>query len=391
MCKKLLIVLSIIGSVALVSGCDGTHEYAPATCQSPARCVTCGKTKGDPLEHIWQEADCDNPRTCSVCGTTEGEALGHNWTEPSCLEARTCLTCGATLGDPYPHTWIEATCISPRHCVVCGTVEGDYAPHSWIAASYNEPKTCAICGATEGAALQPYSANGQFVYSLNQGAMQAYSTITGYDNSLARGSVTVLEYNKYTSDATHPMKEGYEWREVKLQFDMDKHCRIMWGYTDSYLGLSEYARSDYITHPDGSRESVMSTQSFYTEAVPITPGTTGVSSNNGSTTGTSANGGSTEGATQTPAATAAPTQSASATPGASDSSSSKPGPTPAPGGTVIVPTPTASPVVASRYVSYLSKAVQVPVDYKGLVFYVCDADYERNHIVDNSFLYMQMD
>lgn len=372
MTKKIISFLTIILSLACLSGCCLVHNWTDATCTTPRTCLDCGKTEGEPLGHDYIPATCTTPKKCVVCGFEEGIPLEHTWSKATCTEPVYCLECGETRDAYAEHTWIAATCVRPRYCSVCGLTEGDYAPHQWVDASFNSPRTCAMCGATEGTALKSYvSAAGDYNYSLRVGGSQDYSTITGYDNRIARGTVTVLSYDKIVTDDSHPYKEGYEWREVKVRFDMDKASRVMWGYTDSYTGLSEYARTNYITYADGTREKVEAYQSFSSVVVtptpaPVTPSPSPTPSPEPTPTAAPTSGGS------QPATSPTPPTAPQITPS----------PTPTP-----IPTPESEP---GKYISYVTQSVQVPVKYDGLVFYVCNADYELDHTVDDTFLFMQM-
>ena len=389
----ILMIMTIIASLSL-TGCTFhlEHEWEPATCEKPATCKIGGETKGEPLGHDWEPATCTQPRTCKRCGATEGEPIGHQWLEATCQRARTCAVCGVVEGEPLEHTWIEATCISPRHCSVCGVTEGGLAEHKWVEATYNSPRTCIVCGLTEGSAADTYlGSTGGYSpssYSLYAGAKADYHTITGYDNNISHGNVTVVNYRKFNSDSGHPAAEGYEWREVTVQFAMDRPCRVMWGYTDVYSGPAEYARTDYITYSDGSREKVLATQNFNTTTV-VPSGAVNAPTPEPTPTPTP-----TPEPTPSPTPTPTPT-SASGTPGATSGASSTaltapqitPSPTPTP---TPEPTPTPIPSEPGKYISNVVQAVRVPIRYDGLVFYVCNADYELDHQVDDSFLYMEM-
>lgn len=102
------------------------------------------------LAHDWVEATCDTPRTCKVCGETEGEALGHVWKEATCVLPKTCEVCGETEGEALGHEMVAPTCQRLAHCVVCGYEEGEFADHDWIEATCLRPKHCEVCGVTEG-------------------------------------------------------------------------------------------------------------------------------------------------------------------------------------------------------------------------------------------------
>ena len=54
------------------------HTFVPATCTTPATCLGCGATEGQPLEHNWEDATCLAPKTCPDCKATEGVPLEHD-------------------------------------------------------------------------------------------------------------------------------------------------------------------------------------------------------------------------------------------------------------------------------------------------------------------------
>lgn len=121
-CKKAICMVLLIGILVLLAGCSHTHEWNPATCESPEICSECGETNAESaaLGHSWVDATCELPRTCSVCNKTEGQALGHKWEDATCDIPRTCSVCHKTDGEPLGHAWIEATCQTPATCSVCG-------------------------------------------------------------------------------------------------------------------------------------------------------------------------------------------------------------------------------------------------------------------------------
>ncbi|MCR4651975.1 MAG: hypothetical protein K5662_09530 [Lachnospiraceae bacterium] len=366
--SRLLSTVIVIMAALLMEGCH-LHQWEEATCAAPATCKICGATKGEPLEHQWEEPTCTEPYVCSVCGAREGEPLGHNWTEATCLYPATCAICGETTGETAPHVWIAANCIQPRHCAVCGLSEGSTLPHDWVDAGYNNPRTCSVCGLTEGKALTPYYLRNDFRFGLSTDADADYTTITGYDTSKATGKVRIKEYRTFNSDTGYEYKEGYEWREVTVEFSMDRPCRVMWGYTDSFIGLDEYARTDYITYEDGSREKIAAIESFKSDTM------TAAGSDQSSSTGDVSSSGD--------------SSSSGSDSSSSDSSSAATTPTPTPEPTS-VPTPT-SASEPGKYLLTAKQAVRVPVDYEGLVFYVCNADYEIDHTPDDTFNFFKMD
>ena len=81
---------------------DEDHKYADATCSTPATCIYCLATTGEPSgEHTMLPANCGQPARCQYCDYTEGDVTGE------------------------PHTWLNASYTAPKLCKVCGTTEGD--------------------------------------------------------------------------------------------------------------------------------------------------------------------------------------------------------------------------------------------------------------------------
>lgn len=75
------------------------HSWSRPTCTEPAKCIYCGKNKGNTLgKHKWKKANCTTPKTCRHCDKTEGEPLGHDWTEATCTEDSICKIC-AEVGE----------------------------------------------------------------------------------------------------------------------------------------------------------------------------------------------------------------------------------------------------------------------------------------------------
>ncbi len=181
------VVLLLILTSLLLTGCGCKHEWQAADCNTPKTCAKCQVTEGEPLNHTWADATCDTPKTCTACNKTEGEALAHTWVEVSCAAPKHCSVCNATEGEALAHTWVKTTCTTPRTCSVCNFTE-DTAPghtwrdancvypkycpvcyaeegsalgHQWMDATIEAPKTCKICGATEGSKIIP----GHFLFT----------------------------------------------------------------------------------------------------------------------------------------------------------------------------------------------------------------------------------
>ena len=121
----------IEGIIGITDGEECLHWFDIPTCTSPAICMDCGETFGEPLGHNYVEAKCDSPKTCTRCGVTEGEALGHEYTEMTCTSPEFCIRCGA-VGNPAPgHDYTEATCDKPKTCTVCGSTSGEALGHNY--------------------------------------------------------------------------------------------------------------------------------------------------------------------------------------------------------------------------------------------------------------------
>ena len=169
--KKILLLLFILVALCLaLISCNCEHSFAPANCQAPKTCVSCGATEGEIGAHIWENSTCESLGVCKICGVTEERELGHQWSSQvctlnkicrvcqktekgrdhswdtkECLKTPTCQECGA-VGNEIPHNWIEASCIYPKHCRGCGEISGEALGHDWIVSTCKEPKECGRCG-----------------------------------------------------------------------------------------------------------------------------------------------------------------------------------------------------------------------------------------------------
>ena len=129
----LLILVSLVLLLAFTAcGNKHEHEFASATCESPAKC-SCGETQGEALGHDLTEATCETPATCTRCGAVDGAAAGHTWADATCKAPKTCTTCNKTEGTPAAHkndvvlNAVPATCSATgltegTKCSACGTV-----------------------------------------------------------------------------------------------------------------------------------------------------------------------------------------------------------------------------------------------------------------------------
>lgn len=245
----------------VLTGCC-QHEWVEATCTTPRHCVLCGQQEGTTVDHVWMAANCVRPQTCSVCATTEGEPLGHSWSVATCSEPATCSVCGATQGEYVEHDWVEASCIRPKHCVKCGAVEGTTTGHIWINATYRDKRYCSVCGQTEGEIKDASFEKSGYAFNITEDEAFTYTTLATADDEEITGTATMVQYVKYDSDAEHEYREGYEWRETTVKYEMPTGTRVMWGYTDYFIGMDYYPDGNYVTYPDNSRVNVVTTESY---------------------------------------------------------------------------------------------------------------------------------
>lgn len=260
--KNILLFISLIFAIGILSGCCLSHNWKEATCTEPRKCANCGATEGEALGHDWKEATCDTSKICIRCGETYGEPLGHQWREATCEHPKTCTVCGIEVGECMEHSWLAATCQRPQRCAVCGLKEGGTLAHTWVSASYDTPRYCAECGMLEGTELEPAFDKREYEFNITKGTKWDYTTIAYEDESLVTGTAEIIDYRKYYSDAAHAGREGYEWREVTVEYRLPKGCKVMWGYTDRYSGLEEYAKTNFITYENGQKESVRVTEAY---------------------------------------------------------------------------------------------------------------------------------
>ena len=160
----LFVTLILLLAFAACTANKHEHEFADATCESPAKC-SCGVTQGEALGHDMTAATCTAPATCNVCGAVDGAALGHSWRDATCTAPKTCLTCNETEGTPAAHKndiVLEAkdpTCSATGltagvKCSACNTITTEQEvvsklPHTEAILEAKE-STCSEAGLTEG-------------------------------------------------------------------------------------------------------------------------------------------------------------------------------------------------------------------------------------------------
>ena len=186
---------SVTLAVLLLATCVfGNHRYTEATCTEPSVCLRCGKTRTEPLGHVFSAAICEAPEICARCGATRGEPLGHDFLPATCTAPETCSRCGETRGEPLGHVMADATYQTPAVCTRCGYTEGD-------------PLPAALAGRT--------------FTALEVGRPCPYTTAAYGDNGIdVTGTAEIADYRIFGGDADFPAREGYEWHvfTVRLVF-----------------------------------------------------------------------------------------------------------------------------------------------------------------------------
>lgn len=119
--KTYIFVIAII--LLFCTGCgEEQHEWISATCTSPAMCIRCGMTQGEPYGHDWSEANCTEARICNRCGMTQGASLGHAWSNAKCTEVPKCTRCGID-GTASDHV-ISYEVVKMPNCIEAGLKKG---------------------------------------------------------------------------------------------------------------------------------------------------------------------------------------------------------------------------------------------------------------------------
>lgn len=191
-------------------------------------------------QHTWQEATCETPKFCTNCEVTEGEALGHSWKEADCTTPKTCSRCGLTEGTPLEHDWLEATCSAPKTCSRCAATDGQPLEHLWEgeATLYDAP-FCSVCG-TEGQPLPGYLQQNGLVPNALPRRESDYITNTLVRPDLdTTGKFLTSGVLIFKSDATHRIKEGFEWRTVDISITFSESRSAL------YSPKVSFARADY--------------------------------------------------------------------------------------------------------------------------------------------------
>lgn len=86
--KRKILITTLLTSTIL-TGCCLSHDFAEATCTTPATCQKCGVTEGELLDHKWTEGFNINSTICSECGTELEPIVIWDETESTIFEAIT--------------------------------------------------------------------------------------------------------------------------------------------------------------------------------------------------------------------------------------------------------------------------------------------------------------
>ena len=213
---------------------DWTTVISP-TCISTGKavstCSICGEvdTYTIPITtHNYKPATCESPQTCWVCNATTGTANGHTWpsswtiTEyPTCTttgtEEKHCTICSDLLdtqtipkvAHTWPSTWTVTeypTCTTTgteeKHCTICSDLLDMQTipkvahtwPSSWTVTQYSncwqpgkEVKLCTVCSfklAEQTTALDPNNHSG---YTYNEETTSPTCTTSGVSTTFCSG------------------------------------------------------------------------------------------------------------------------------------------------------------------------------------------------------------
>ena len=196
--QKLRLPMLILICMLTLSGCQCSHAWDAATCDTPKTCQFCGAAEGAPLGHVWNPATCEEPMSCQICHQADGKPLPHKWVNPTCTTAKTCALCGSTDGEPLGHVWQDASCEAPRHCAVCTVEDGNALGHTWIDATAEAPKTCTACGKTEGTPIVNNSRFDPNACKSLFGKWESRRSRTAENIGLTDNSFTFIELTVYT-------------------------------------------------------------------------------------------------------------------------------------------------------------------------------------------------
>ena len=157
------------------------HNYGSATCTSPAMCIRCYETTGQPIGHDWGDweiivaATCTTDgvarQKCSRCDATNEQTTGksgHNYVSATCTTKSRCTNCGNEIGDILGHDWgdpntTQPTCTTPgaktRSCrrAGCGATDSvaiNALGHDWEWEKVSETQhiqRCRRCTSTQNA------------------------------------------------------------------------------------------------------------------------------------------------------------------------------------------------------------------------------------------------
>ena len=112
------------GETCINCGTVREHDLVLNDCTIGYECTQCSHTEGA-TSHNYAPATCDTPETCTVCGMTRGEANGHSYALGGCGASLICLNCELTPMDApsevHGHTFAEQDTGSRRTCTECGT------------------------------------------------------------------------------------------------------------------------------------------------------------------------------------------------------------------------------------------------------------------------------
>ncbi|MBQ4040777.1 MAG: hypothetical protein IJC91_06540 [Oscillospiraceae bacterium] len=232
--RKYFMVLLILVFVGTFCSCGCDHQWATASCITPATCELCGKTEGDLAAHLWVDATCSVLKTCSVCGATEGDYLPHKWADATCTKPKTCTACGEIAGEPLGHDWKDATCTEAEICSICAEENGEPLGHTVEEQTIIQESTCSTKGTAEGICSTCYETI-TVELPLSEHTPGNWETLTVSAGKLnSRQRTRVLSC---VACGENIEKETYNLTPEELEEDYKAHCE-------------KYDFNEYLRYPD---------------------------------------------------------------------------------------------------------------------------------------------
>lgn len=148
------------------------------------------------------------------------------------------------------HVWSEATCTAPKKCSVCHMESGSALDHVPTERNYQQASICTICGKVLEDAFQPvyeeYDMTCFEISEKNGEINQHFYGIAQNDDDPAQSIVGQGLFERiqtFTSDDSHPAKDGYEWKVVEMEVTFSENKWTIMHVFDDYYDSVKMAES----------------------------------------------------------------------------------------------------------------------------------------------------